>query len=178
MKMLQLTLAVLISLSLVTTARCQDASPEEQLQAWGKDFVGTLVNEQSLDADRAGVGKQGDKLVGEVTFRASDGVFTGTWTGTLNGEKTMHASSVIGWDPERKKVRAEWFSNVGTNLTVYYTKVGKKWRTQAINRDAEGVKITSNAVITIDGNAHVHDIKKRMLGDQSLPSKQERWTKK
>jgi hypothetical protein len=171
-----LSMALVVAVALVGA---EEASPQEQLEAWAEDFVGTWVGDEStLDTDVAGLGKKGDKIVVQGTIEPANGVYQITWETQVNGKLTTSGMAVVGWDASAKKVRARYFNKHGGTGSITYTKRGKKWVSRGVSLEADGTKSSDKAVMTVSDKSHTYKVSDRKHGEESLPDKEQVWTRK
>ena len=170
-------LAVVLVLASGLHAQAQDDDHKKVLEAWGSDFVATWETSNVLDTDVAGLGKKGDKISVNGTVEKENGLYKVTLNTSLNGKQGELGLGVAGWDPKRKKVRLESFSDQGTVTTVWYTRKGDSWTSRLVSVAPDGTKSTNFGMLTISKDTHVWKLTKRMQGETELPDLNQTWTK-
>lgn len=172
-----ISIALFVSLA-GSSLTAEDLSPQQQLKAWGKEFVGTWVNERAMETDVEGLGKKGDKIAVVASIKPLNGVYQITWKTQINGKQTAAGAALVGWDASHKKIRARSFNSRGGSWTTIYTKHGNDWTTKRASVDADGTKGSSVGVIKISKDSHSRKTTNRKLGEETLPDQTVVWKRK
>ena len=118
--MKQLSLAVIVSLITVSSARA-----EQDYKAWNKYFAGTWKI--------TGAGPEGELKI-EVVAKGTAGIGTGKDT---DGKESAW---IMGWDGAEKRVVHEWFGDDGEHGRATYEILNENsLRGPGVSRSSEGL---------------------------------------
>ena len=171
MKSLTTTLAVATTLMSAAMAAAEEPSPAELLKAWGDDLVGKWVSKLELDSDLPGIGKEGDVLRGEVVWTAEDGVYRGTWTGSVNGKVVDSGIAVVGWDAQRNGIKVQWVTRAGASASNLIKRKGKRWIGNFVLTATDGTSSSHRGAVTVKNGTLTDKQTNRKQGDESLPDR-------
>ena len=121
-----LPIFVIIAIGIASVSNSQEPSDStpQVLKEFGEFTIGRWTGEGTLEDDVPGLGKKGEKIVGQaetrwdlegtvITCRWSFGAAKGTWIAT--------------WDPVKKAVKRYHFSSTGNHQIATVSQKKNKW---------------------------------------------------
>lgn len=123
-----------------------------------------LVGKWSGENDNA-------KITSNVTWDKYKNFLTATFEVVVLEQVIFQGHQVIGWDPEKKKIRSWVFDSDGGFAEAFWTKQGNHWYVNSVSIIPDGRKGSATNIYTkIDDNTFTFASEDREVGGKFLPN--------